>query len=250
MMRLLVLLLLSVCVFHVHAREWKNASGSSSFNADYISNDGKQVTLRRNGRILTFSIEKLHSSDQEWLKTNHPATEVTKPGEFKVPEGAAFDTLEFGDSRDLVIKKLDASPNVDGSVAEVMLARVGLNGVYRTKKTIGGLHCHLYFDWTPNNRLSEVTLRTKPLPQENYGGKLKSNWGELIELLTMLHGKPAQNASYPDSDELQDGLILNSHLWYSDKGHSILLGTGQEGTNFSVVVRITSQHIVPNRIEQ
>jgi hypothetical protein len=65
----------------------------------------------------------------------------------------------------------------------------------------------------------------------------------------MLHGNPVQGANYPDSDELQDGLILNSHLWYSEKGHSILLGTGQESTNFSVVVRITSQHIVPNRIE-
>jgi len=245
----LFLLLISLSALPANAREWKNVTGSSSFDADYISNDGKLVTLRRNGRILTFSIEKLHASNQEWLKTNHPPTEVTKPGEFKVPEGAAFDTLEFGDTRDIVIKKLDASPNVDGSVAEVMLARVGLNGVYRTKKTIGGLHCHLYFDWTPNNRLTEVTLRTKPLPQENYSGKLKSNWGELIELLTMLHGEPVQGANYPDSDELQDGLILNSHLWYSEKGHSILLGTGQESTNFSVVVRITSQHIVPNRIE-
>ena len=242
-------LLFALSLLQLNARPWRNAAGTTSFDADYISNDGKLVTLRRNGRILTFAMEKLHVSDQEWLKTNHPATKVAKPGDIKVPEGAAFDTLEFGDSRDIVLKKLNASPNIDGSVAEVMLARVGLNGVYRTKQTIGGLHCHLYFDWTANNRLSEVTLRTKPLPRENYGGKIKSNWGELIGLLTMLHGRPAQNASYPDSDELQDGLILNSHLWYSDKGHSILLGTGQEGTNFSAVVRITSQHIVPNRIE-
>lgn len=249
-MRILAFLFLISCsALSAEERTWRNATGTSSFDADYISNDGKLVTLRRKGRILTFAIEKLHPSDQEWLKTNHPATKVTKPGDIKVPEGAAFDTLEFGDSRDTVLKKLNESPNIDGSVAEVMLARVGLNGVYRTKQTIGGLHCHLYFDWTSNNRLSEVTLRTKPLPRENYGGKIKSNWSELIELLTILHGKPVQNAPYPDSDELQDGLILSSHLWYSDKGHSILLGTGQEGANFSAVVRITSQHIAPTKFQ-
>ena len=65
MRHFLFLLLISLSALPANAREWKNATGSNSFEADYISNDGKLVTLRRNGRILTFSIEKLHASDQE-----------------------------------------------------------------------------------------------------------------------------------------------------------------------------------------
>lgn len=235
------------------AREWRNASGDKSFEATYLSNDGKQVTLRKGNSILTFSIGKLHSDDQAWLKENHPPAAKSENGNKSpakpAPKGAAFDTLEFGDSNKEVIEKLKASSMVECSVAEVMLARIGLNGSYRIKQTIGGLYCHLYFDWDSNNKLKEVTLRTQGKPLSFYGGKLQSNWSELINLLTILHGDALQGAPYPKSADLQDGLILGSHLWRTEDGHSVLLGTGQEGSNYSVVVRITSDHIATNPIE-
>lgn len=236
------------------AREWRSADGKKSFEASYVSNDGKLVTLRKGNRIVTLSVEKLHEDDQIWINTNHPAPadsgfnggETGKPGiPQAAPKGAAFDTLEFGDTRGEVLEKLNTSTMVDGSVAEVMLARVGLNGIYRTKQTIGGLHCHLYFDWDSSNRLKEVTLRTNGRPIDSYGGLLKRNWSEMIELLTMLHGDPINRADYPNSDDLQDGLILNSHLWRTEDGHSVILGTGQEGTQYSVSVRITIDRIEP-----
>ena len=251
MRKISLIALLGFSLGSLQAREWRSADGKKKFEATYVSNDGRHVTLRKEGRTVTLSMDKLHEDAQIWLNTNHPAEEiaptpggkVVKPG--PAPKGAAFDTLEFGDSRETVLKKLNSSPMVDGSVAEVMLARVGLNGVYRTKQTIGGLHCHLYFDWDSNNLLKEVTLRTKGLPIDSYSGKLKSNWTEMIELLTVLHGQPINSAEYPNSDDLQDGLILNSHLWRTEDGHSVLLGTGQEGNQFSVTVRITIEVIEP-----
>ena len=78
---------------------------------------------------------------------------------------------------------------------------------------------------------------------------LKNNWKEMASVLTMLHGRPAQGAPYPNSDELQDGLILCSHLWRTEEGHSVLLGTGQEGKKYSVIVRITSERIEPVVLE-
>ena len=92
-------------------------------------------------------------------------------------------------------------------------------------------------------------MRTKPKGLDSYAGKLQANWGELIQLLTILHGDAAQGAPYPNSSDLQDGLILNSHLWRTEDGHSVLLGTGQEGAAYSVVVRITSDRIEANPVE-
>lgn len=229
----------------LEARLWRSSDGKKSFEADYISNDAKQVTLKKGTGLVTFDIKKLHIDDQTWLKKNHPLKKNDAQNHAPPPKGAAFGTLEFGDTHREVIKKLKESPIVESGAADVMLARIGLNGTYRTKQTIGGLHCYLFFDWTEAGTLREVSLRSKPLDASSYGGSLKANWKQLIELLSQLHGKPVQDGFYPDSEDLQDGLILCSHLWNNSAGHSVLLGTGQEGDKYSVVVRITSERIKP-----
>lgn len=76
---------------------------------------------------------------------------------------------------------------------------------------------------------------------------MHTNWTEMINLLTLLHGDSVEGSPYPNSDDLQDGLILGSHLWRTSDGHSVLLGTGQEGSAYSVIVRITSDRIEANR---
>ncbi|MGJ8697297.1 MAG: hypothetical protein ACSHYF_13350 [Verrucomicrobiaceae bacterium] len=245
MIKPIIFTVFSLSLLLAEARPWRNQTGTQSFEADHISNDGKVVTLRKNGRIVTFAIEKLHPDDQAWILENHPAAKPSATDAPAPPKGAAFANLEFGDSRPEVLEKLKNSPAVDGEAAESMLTRTGLNGIYRTKQTIGGLHCHLYFDWTSSGLLREVTLRSKTLEGSSYGSSLKSNWRELSSLLTKLHGKAVQDGDYPSTDDLQDGLILCSHLWHTDEGHSVLLGTGQEGQKYSVVVRITSEHIQP-----
>ena len=248
MIKFSCLLFFLLTLFSAEARLWRNKTGDQQFEATHISNDGKLVTLKRGTRIVSFPIAKLHDEDQAWLRKNHPIVPAGDSSALDAPappKGAAFDSLEFGDSRKEVMAKLKNSKMVESNGADVMMARMGLNGSYRTKNTIGGLHCHLYFDWTPSDTLREVTLRTKVIDRSSYGGLMKSNWSEMISVLTMLHGRAVQGAPYPSSDELQDGLILCSHLWRTDEGHSVLLGTGQEGSKYSVVVRITSERVEP-----
>jgi hypothetical protein len=243
-MRFLVFLLLSALPCLAAARTWHSADGSKSFEAEFISTDGVRVTLKRttDNRILTFTSEKLHADDQAWLNTNaKPAEDAPE----ETPEGAAFDTLEFGDDRKTVEEKLDQSKLLTTAVDSTFFGRTGLNGVYKTKATIGGLHCHLYFDWTKNGSLREVTLQTQPVDKAKYNTQLQSNWYELIQVLSTLHGNPIQQAPYPIVGELQDGLLLGSHLWYTEEGHSAILCTGQERDKYIVAVRITSEHIVP-----
>ena len=246
------------------AREWRSLDGKRTFQGSHLSNDGEFVTMRNGSQILTFSIDKLHPDDQTWIAENHPVNSTTTPTTTSndggtssttstpstpAPKGAAFDTLEFGDTRTTVTEKLSASNLVTSDIEEVMRARVGLNGTFYTKETVGGLHCYLYFGWNDSSLLDEVTLRTKEQPSSSYNSALKNNWQELAQLLSLIHGKPLQASNYPNKNELQDGLILGSHLWRTEAGHSVLLGTGQTGTEYSVIVRITTDKIATNPTE-
>ena len=158
---------------------------------------------------------------------------------------AVFDTLCFGDARADVMKKLKESKIVEAGLDETFMGRVGLNGTYRTRKQIGGLHCELYFDWSAGGNLTEVSLQTQGVDRSSYAGRLKENWAELAELLTMLHGKPLQDAEFPPLDDLQDDLFLASHLWRLEGGGSALLGTSMQGGKCLVVVRFTQERINP-----
>ena len=55
---IIVLLLSSQLVTPGAMRAWRNAEGSKSFQAEYLSSDGARVTLkRRDGRIITLAIK-------------------------------------------------------------------------------------------------------------------------------------------------------------------------------------------------
>ena len=241
---IIVLLLSSQLVTPGAMRAWRNAEGSKSFQAEYLSSDGARVTLkRRDGRIITLAIKTLHTDDRAWVRSNVDPKDLA--ADAPPPKGAAFDQLEFGADRNTVQKKLDASALVTSAGNGIFLGRTGLNGIYKTKATIGGLHCYLFFDWHKSGGLREVTLQTQPVSKGSYITSLRGNWSELIDLLNKLHGRPVQAADFPMVDELQDGAILGSHLWYTEEGHSVILGTGQEGRNYNVIVRITSERIRP-----
>lgn len=224
-------------------RSWKSSDGTKTLRANFLSRDEETVTLRRSdGRVLTFSIGKLHQDEQEYLEKNHPyeSTEGAKE-----PEGDAFGPLQFGDKRNEVEAKLLESSLVKANVDAGLFGRTGLNGVFETTETIGGLPCFLYFDWTNSGGLQEVTLRTKELDSMSYASKLQGTWNELINLLNKLYGKPISISPYPEQKELQDGLMLASHLWRTNDGHSVLLGTGQNQSNYNVSVRFTTKRIQP-----
>lgn len=241
---LLLLVLASSMAAPAAMRAWRNLEGTRSFQAEYLSSDGARVTLkRRDGRIITLSIRKLHTEDQDWVRSNVAPKDLA--ADAPPPKGAAFDQLEFGDDRKTVEKKLKVSSLVTSAGDGIFLGRTGLNGIYKTKATIGGLHCFLFFDWHKSGGLREVTLQTQPVSKGQYITSLRGNWTELIDLLGKLHGRPVQAAGFPGVDELQDGAILGSHLWYTEEGHSVILGTGQEGSGYNVVVRITSERIRP-----
>ncbi len=243
-MHLLILFLLTVLPLPAVERSWRSVDGNRSFRAEFLSSDGVRITLKRDDhRIITFPLDKLHRDDRAWVRSRK-SPPADPAGEARpAPQGTAFDTLEFGDSRKTVEDKLKASKFVSASVAETLFGRTGLNGIFKTNASIGGLHCFLYFDWTDDGALREVILQTQPVGKSQYGTLLKANWQELTSLLGKLHGNPAQHAPYPAQADLQDGLLLGSHLWHTEDNHSVLLCTGQESDKYLVAVRITATYI-------
>ena len=257
-MRFIFLFLVAFCLCNplsAATRKWQSKDGSKFIIAEYIKHDALTVTVKRaDGKVVTLGRNDLHEQDVNFLATlpegtgkNDP-TKGNSPGKENVAvmeETAVFDTLKLGDTRAEVQAKIKASKLLELTVDEMYLGRFGLNGSYRTKQTIGGLKCSLYFDWDSNGLLSEVTLQTTPQSNSSYNGSLKDTWAELAKLMTTLHGVPLQKADFPEANQLQNDMSLSSHLWRLHGRGSALLGTSKSTDGYMVSVRFTTETIEP-----
>ena len=224
-------------------RTWTSSDGAQTFEAIFVDRTDEDVTLLRDDRKeLTFPLLMLHDDDRIWLNQNHPIkTEIPEPEAF-------FDTLKFGDNRELVNDKLAASQIVESSVEGIFQGRTGLNGIYRTTHKIGGLFCYLFFDWDENGQLIEVTLQTENELVDTYVEILKPCWEECIPLIASIHGKPIQHTAMPGAAQLKDDEMLASHLWNLEGGGTVMLGTAKQGLGYQVVVRFTKERIEINKV--
>ena len=221
----------------------RNSSGDSqrAIQQAFIQRDATTVTLRQpNGKPVTTPIDQLSADDRTWLNQAHPLACATLP-----PQTAVFDQLLFGDTRAQVLAKLKASQFVELAVDETFIGRTGLNGVFRTRKKIGGLNASLYFAWTATGELSELTLQTETLPESAYRTVLQPSWQEFIPLLTTLYGKPVQKGPFPRMEAVADGMLSPTHLWSLEGVGSALLGTARSGDKYQIVVRFTQKQIQP-----
>lgn len=224
------------------AKTWRNTDGSRTFEGDFISHNGSDVTIRNTeGEDLTFPITRLHPDDQQWVRK--------KPGDpdaaLEPDNNAAFETLHFGDDRKTVIAKLKHSQIVTSGVVEELSGRTGLNGMFHTKEKIGGFTYSLFFGWNSQDKLNEVVLRSEPANESAYLNDFRATWREIVSLMSMLHGNPIVDTEYPERDVLQEGMAMNSHLWRLESGGSALVGIGMEHGKFILTATITQKHIKP-----
>jgi hypothetical protein len=255
---LLILLVAVAPLTHAQSHTWRTKDGTKSITADYVSHNQFTVTVKRtDGKVVTLARNELHPEHADFLTkpaSTSPVMNADKKNQTidspAMDDSAVFDTLKLGDTHKVVREKIKASKMLELTVDEMYLGRFGLNGSYRTKATIGGLKCLLYFDWDSSGCLKELSLQTQPQPSESYSGKLQDTWRELSKLMTTLHGKPLQNADYPASGSLQNDMSLSTHLWRMSSGGSALLGTSKSVEGFMVSVRFTTEAIQPVRTGQ
>jgi len=236
------LLFLTVPPLLAETHIWRNADGTKSIEAGFVKRDSGSVTvLRKDRREVTIPFENLHREDREWLDARHPLPAVEPPPVAR----HVFDTLEFGNSRAQVTEKLKASPLVEMSLPETMLARTGLNGVFHTQRKVGGLESSLYFDWSDDGGLKDVTLRTATITGDEIEARLRPCWMAYIEILTSQHGPPVQANDKLGIASIQDQSMSATHLWKLEHGGSVMLGAAREGDGYQIAVRFTTEDVQP-----
>jgi hypothetical protein len=234
--------LLASSALHAEMHAWRSADGGKSIQGKFLKRDKSSVTiLRSDMREVTIPLEKIHSDDRAWLDARYPPpVAVTPPARQYV-----FDKLEFGDSRAQVMEKLKASKLVKATMPETMFARTGLNGIFQTHQKIGGLDASLYFDWSANGLLKEVTLQTSPVSGYDAEARLTPSWRELIGLLTSLHGKPINAHEKFDIASIPKGTMTATHLWKLEHRGTAMLGAARDGDAWQIAVRFTTEDIKP-----
>ena len=162
---------------------------------------------------------------------------------------AVYDTLEFGDTREEVTKKLKASKMVKQQMEGAFFGRTGLNGVFKCNAKLANLSYRLYFDWTESGGLKEVTLRSDAIKGKKYDESLKTSWAEATKLFTQVYGKPAQGGTYPKRSDFKGHDILMTHIWHKGSDQSILIGPGIDKDKCFLAIRFINKRIEPVRIK-
>ena len=241
----LILTCITTAALHAAPREWRSNDGARTIRGEFLKRDATSVTIRRSTdfKDIIIPLDKLHPDDRTWLNTSHPLPGQEKP---EIPDSSAvFDKLSFGETRAEVLAKLKTSKFVELTVDETFIGRTGLNDVFRTRRKIGGLDASLFFDWTDDGKLKEITLQTAGFPASELKESLTPCWKELAELMTTLYGKPIHADPELKLSSIQDGVMLPSHLWKLEKKGSATLGAARDGEKYQVVVRFTQKTVVP-----
>lgn len=227
-------------------RAWKSADGVRSVQGEFLKRDASSVSIRTDkGQSVTIQLSQLHPDERKWLDLHH-SLDGPAPAPDPIPDASAvFDTLTFSDTRESTLVKLKASKIVEMTTNETFIGRSGLNGIFRTRQKIGGLSASLYFDWSPAGTLSEISLQTEAVSEDEYKTRIEPSWKAFIELLSALNGLPHQKGVLPQVQTLADGSFFPSHLWLLEGDGSALLGTARDGQGYQLVVRFTQKKVQP-----
>lgn len=222
-------------------RSWRNTEGDKSIEGRFVKRDDASLTiLRKDRRELTLPLAKIHADDVRWLNTNHPLPAPPPP-----KSAGVLDDLCFGDTRSEVTAKLKQSSMFETSVPDTLFARTGLNGIFRTRKTIGGYQCLLSFNWHEEGGLKEITLETPHEDSSAWDTKLKPCFSEMVKLISSLHGKPLIANEKVDLSQLQDESMSANYLWNLTPKGSVLLGPAKQNGKLLVAIRLTEETHLP-----
>lgn len=164
-----------------------------------------------------------------------------------VSDAGVYGTLEFGDDRETVTRKLQASPLVEATVDNTFFGRTGLNGIFKCKNKLAGLTYRLYFEWSETGGLSEITLRSQEMTESQYDSTLKTAWAEANKLFTQVYAQPVQSAAYPAKSAFKTYPILITHMWHKDANQSILIGPGLDKKRSFLTIRFVNKKLPVTR---
>lgn len=185
--------LFGVCLFFgilgvVSAREWESNDGKK-LEAEFISSDGSQVTLRRvNSTTFTVALDRLSALDQSWVKLQSsakpltPATAVVKP--IEGPFGKLLTGSWALDEKDGLKFALYGGKNLDASKKyPLVLALHGKSKNEENGKQVAGW---MNAFTKPGNYLSNPCILLTPMSAQPESGE-GTGWRDgQVELVVKL----------------------------------------------------------------
>lgn len=249
-MKLAVTIALLTCLSATAApRDWRNSDGSRSVRGDFISRDAGSVLIRRSSDLkqTRLPLAQMHRDDVAWLEKTHPLTKrdpIDKTLNAADPKSllkSIHETLAFGENTAKVTARLKASKIFECTLHETLLARTGLNGVFRTRQKIFNYQSQLFFSWLDEGGLKDFTLQTDSMPLANAKDQILPCWQSYVGICTELYGKPLSAGTFPDLASIQQDTIIFTHLWESEQTGATLVGVGRTDEGCQIALRFSGE---------
>ncbi|MEQ1863010.1 MAG: hypothetical protein ABMA13_24065, partial [Chthoniobacteraceae bacterium] len=143
-----------------------------------------------------------------------------------------FDRLVFGDSEELIVRKLNLSKLV--TPRAVAGGRAALNARFRWM--LGESIFNI--DFTMMNGLAAITF--EPLPEDvaDLGTLIRGDWEKLRAAAIEQLGPPGKSAEFPGAPQLQRGGMTVTDVWEKPGRHATL-GISEDGGKCSATLRIS-----------
>lgn len=224
---LFIILILSLTP--LTARTWTNEDGKKTIEGDYVSHTDKHVVIKRGAKNIIIKYEFLSASDREWVGNLDKASD---PGQSDTPVDlkTLLAVVQHGDREQAVVGKLEKNKHVDASLSKTFLARMGLNGFYKTKEILNGHHYAFHFEWDGNDRLTCITLRSEDFNRAEFKQDVKNTWLDGIKLVSQCYGEAKQASDFPPVSSLSpDANLMITHVWHpQDTNKTVALCVGIE----------------------
>jgi len=201
------------------ARTWTSADGKKTIDGEYVSHTDEQVVIKRGTKNLTVKYEFLSTLDREWVED---LDKVSDPDQSSALEDAGrlktlLALVQHGDGEGTVVRKLEKNPHIEASLSKTFLARVGLNGFFKTKETLNGKQYVFHFDWDENDRLTCITLRSEEFPRAEFKQGVKNAWLAGNKLISQSYGEAKQTSDFPPVSSLSpDANLMITHVWHPE----------------------------------
>lgn len=207
------------------ARTWTSADGEKTIEGEYVSHADEHVVIKRGTKDIIVKYEFLSDADRKWVEDLDKAVETDPKSSPKDAEllKTLLTIVQHGDGESTVVDKLDQNPHVDATLSKTFLARVGLNGFFKTKATLNGRQFAYYFDWNDQDHLSCITLRSEEFPRADFAKRVKDAWLAGNQLISQCYGEAEQASDFPPVSALTPTAnLMITHVWHPEDAEKTL----------------------------
>lgn len=150
----------------------------------------------------------------------------------------AYDTLSFGDSKSVVIKKLRQSTRLKPYSTDSFKPQPDqIDGAYYLE--VGEEPFRTYFTFD-KDQLAEVAFCSLPLDPYAYQGRVQMGWKAIREIAVLRFGEPTTTWGFPSISKVENGTQFLSDKWELE-GKEVTVGVSSGRYSYFSQLTITDK---------